>query len=81
MKNAIDQFDKSMRRSKSHFNHLNKGIDKADNYFLTSFNDIELEINEDKGLSIREVKSDYEKIKKDMNLHYEKMKKMAKKVK
>ena len=70
MKNAIDKLDKSMRRSKTQLSHLNKGIDKADDYFLTSINDIELEINEDKGLSIKEVKSDYQKIKEDMNLHF-----------
>jgi len=40
MKNAIDKFDKSMKRSRTHFSRLNKGIDKAEGYFLTSINDI-----------------------------------------
>ena len=45
MKKTIDKFDEGMKRSRTYLGHLNKSIEKADNYFLTSIDDIELEMN------------------------------------
>jgi hypothetical protein len=57
---------------------MSRSITKADDYFVTAIDDIELEINEDKGLSLREVKSDYQQLTEEMHEHRRKMNKLNK---
>ena len=42
MKNVIERLDKSIKKSKAHLKKLDKGMNRAQNYFLTSVDDIDL---------------------------------------
>lgn len=50
---TLQRYGKRLKKDKGIFKKINDYYDSAENYFLTAINDIQLEINEDKGLSIR----------------------------
>lgn len=50
---AISCFSQGLRKTRSQFDFVKTKKSTMENYFFTAIDDIELEINEDKGLSIR----------------------------
>ena len=55
-------------------------MEKTGDYFYTTVDIIDHEFNEDKGLTINEMRTENQKIKDEMNEHHLKLKMMQKKV-
>lgn len=53
MTQAIDEFQVSFQRTKNNFVRLQAYMDRVQTGFVTAIDDINLEINEDKGMSLR----------------------------
>ena len=63
---TIDRFGSALRRSRSNFDKICAHQEHIDDYFLTAIDDLDLEINEDKGLSIKAIRTDSRALKQEM---------------
>ena len=80
LKKVIKKFDDSLNKSKTQFDKIHEGINSTEDYFTLAMDDIEFEINEDRRLSLREVKNDYHQLKMEMLSGKQKLKQLSKKI-